>query len=52
MPSGSSMNAMSGPAGPSLKGSSVMVTLFFRIVSMVCFMFLMSKAMWSNSLSS
>ena len=49
VPSGSSMNAINGPFGPSLKGSSVIVTLFLRIVVMVFSMFSTSNARWSNS---
>lgn len=52
VPSGSSMKAISGPVGLSLKGSSVIVTFSRRSVVMVWFMSLISKARWSNSRSS
>jgi len=49
VPSGSSMNAIVDPPGPSVYGSSVIVTLFWRIVAMVFCMFSTSNAKWSNS---
>ncbi len=48
VPSGSSMKAMVGPPGLRVYGSSVIVTLFFRSVSMVFWMFWTVNARWSK----
>ena len=48
VPSGSSMKAMVGPSGLRVYGSSVIVTLFFRSVSMVFCMFWTVNARWSK----
>ena len=45
VPSGSSTKANKDPVGPSLKGSSVIVTFSLRSLDMVLFMSLISKAM-------
>ena len=44
VPFGSSMNAIVDPPGPRVYGSSVIVTLFWRIIAMVFCMFSTSNA--------
>ena len=49
VPSGSSINAIVDPPGPRVYGSSVIITLFWRIVFIVFCMFSISNARWSKS---